>query len=174
MKHSVFIFLLFIFVSCAKSNKENAFNLQTKSANINNATLQEENEIQIPKPKIRTVEIASIEYASGVLSSDVAVLKAKIVEGLSNRKNIRVIDRSRLEDVQNEHQKQQSLWASDENLAEVGKQYNANAYVYLDAISKTQIQVTIEDINTFQQVIKLVDMSNVSEISSWDLSILSL
>lgn len=164
--------LVLLFVSCSK-NKTAQSNVQV-TTNADNKDDKIESEIQIPKPKIRTIEIASIEYASGVLSSDVAALKAKIVEGLSNRKNVRVIDRSRLEDIQNEHQKQQSLWASDEGLAEVGKQYNANAYVYLDAISKTQIQVTIEDINTFQQVIKLVDMSNVSEIRYWDLSVLSL
>ncbi|MDD7697954.1 hypothetical protein [Treponema porcinum] len=126
------------------------------------------------KPKVRTVEIVSMEYASGVASSDVATLKAKIIEGLSNRKNVRVIDRSRMNDVLNEHQKQQSLWASDDGKAEVGRQYNANALVYLEAINKNEIQVTIEDLDTFQQVVKLVNISNVSEIANWDLAILSL
>lgn len=163
--------LALLFVSCSK-NKTTQNTVQSSQEPTEETNNEFESEIE--KPKIRTIEIASIDYASGVLPSDVAVLKAKIVEELSNRKNLRVIDRSRINDVLNEHQKQQSLWASDDNLAEVGKQYNANAYVYLEAINKTQIQVTIEDLNTFQQVVKIVDMTNVSEIKNWDLTILSL
>lgn len=163
--------LALLFVSCSKNKTtQNTVQESQEPTEKNN----NEFESEIEKPKIRTIEIASIDYASGVLPSDVAVLKAKIVEELSNRKNLRVIDRSRINDVLNEHQKQQSLWASDDNLAEVGKQYNANAYVYLEAINKTQIQVTIEDLDTFQQVVKIVDMTNVSEIKNWDLTILSL
>ena len=122
----------------------------------------------------RIVEVVSTNYVSGVSSTDVALLKAKIIEELSNRGNIRLIDRSKLNDVLDEHQRQQSLWASEEALAEVGNQYNANALVYLEAISKTEIIVTIEDVNTFQQVVKVVSNSNVSEIRNWDLSILAL
>ena len=158
--------LLILFLSC--SNKK------IKTQNEILSTDIEEEQIPVEKPKIRTIEIASIDYATGVSSSDVAMLKSKIIEGLSNRNNIRVIDRSRLNDVLDEHQKQQSLWASDDGKAEVGRQYNANAYVYLDAISKTEIQVTIEDIDTFQQIVKVVNETNVSEIKKWDLSILSL
>lgn len=155
-----------IFASCNGKNKESAQNANNEQKEIQKQYAE--------KPKIRTVEISSIDYATGVASSDVALLKSKIIEGLSNRRNIRVIDRSRMNDVLNEHQKQQSLWASDDGRAEVGRQYNANAYVYLEAISKTEIQVTIEDLDTFQQVVKLVNMENVSEIKNWDLSILSL
>lgn len=153
-----------IFISCEKKQMSKSAELQKNEEEV---SFEE-------KPKIRTVEIASIEYSSNVLPSDIAALKAKIVEGLSNRCNVRVIDRSRMNDVLSEHQSQQSLWASDDGRAEVGRQYNANALVYLEAISKTEIQVTIEDLDTFQQVVKLVNMSNVSEIAAWDLSILSL
>ena len=168
---SVFAISQIFFFSCNKTQKTV---VTTPSEEIQE---QEEKEVKIDyseKPKVRTVEITSIEYATGVASTDVAALKAKIIEGLSNRKNVRVVDRSKLNDVLNEHQKQQSLWASDDGRAEVGRQYNANALVYLEALSKTEIQVTIEDLDTFQQVVKLVNMSNVSEIENWDLSILSL
>lgn len=159
-------FAIFCILGCSKNNS---------SAGKNSEISEQAEDLDfIQKPKVRTVEIVSIDYATGVTGSDVALLKSKIIEGLSNRRNIRVIDRSRLNDVLNEHQKQQSLWASDDGKAEVGRQYNANAYVYLEAISKTEIQVTIEDLDTFQQVVKLVNSSNVSEIRNWDLSILSL
>lgn len=167
MKNLILISLtIFCVLSCSKNSQS-----ASKSSEI---TEQSEDFEFVEKPKVRTVEIASIDYATGVSSGDVAVLKSRIIEGLSNRNNIRVIDRSRLDDVLNEHQKQQSLWASDDGRSEVGRQYNANAYVYLEAISKTEIQVTIEDLDTFQQVVKLVNESNVSEIKYWDLSILSL
>ncbi|SJZ63085.1 hypothetical protein [Treponema porcinum] len=162
------ILSLILFTSC--NNKSPKANNQQ---DVTVAETEQKSELAA-KPKIRTVEISSIDYATGVASSDVALLKSKIIEGLSNRRNIRVIDRSRMNDVLNEHQKQQSLWASDDGRAEVGRQYNANAYVYLEAISKTEIQVTIEDLDTFQQVVKLVNLENVSEIKNWDLSILSL
>lgn len=159
-------FAIFCILGCSKNNS---------SAGKNSESSEQAEDLDfIQKPKIRTVEIASIDYATGVTSSDVALLKSKIIEGLSNRSNIRVIDRSRMNDVLNEHQKQQSLWASDDGRAEAGRQYNANAYVYLEAISKAEIQVTIEDLDTFQQVVKVVTMENVSEIKNWDLSILSL
>lgn len=160
----VFILLLLLVSSCNKNSKVTERERPTESGEYEFSA----------KPKIRTVEIASIDYATGVAGSDVALLKSKIIEGLSNRSNIRVIDRSRMNDVLNEHQKQQSLWASDDGRAEVGRQYNANAYVYLEAISKSEIQVTIEDLDTFQQVVKVVNESNVSEIKHWDLSVLSL
>ncbi len=153
-------------LSCSKKNDDVA---------DDRVELEErESEPFAEKPKVRTIEISSIKYATGVASADVAVLKAKIIEALSNRGNVRVIDRSRINNVIDEHQKQQSLWASDEGRAEVGRQYNANAYVYLEAISKDEIQVTIEDLDTFQQLVKLVNLNNVSEIKTWDLSILSL
>lgn len=150
--------VLMLFSSCSKKQEEVASEQQ------DGETIQ----------RVRTVEVVSVEYARGVSSRDAASLKARIIEGLSNRRNIRVIDRSRLDDVLNEHQMQQSLWASQDDLAEVGQQYNANAYVYLEVISKDEILVTIEDVNTFQQVVKVVTPSTVSEIKDWDLSILSL
>lgn len=171
MKKIVFTSLILSLILLASCN-----NKSSKANNQQDVTVAETGQKSelAAKPKIRTVEISSIDYATGVASSDVALLKSKIIEGLSNRRNIRVIDRSRMNDVLNEHQKQQSLWASDDGRAEVGRQYNANAYVYLEAISKTEIQVIIEDLDTFQQVVKLVNLENVSEIKNWDLSILSL
>ncbi len=123
-------------------------------------------------PQIYTIEIYPIEVKGSIHASDVEGLTSQIVSALSNRRDLRVIDRSRMDDVMREHAMQQSVWAAPETTAEVGKVINANAYMYMTAITEEEISVEIEDVNTSQIISKVISKDNISELTAWNIAAL--
>lgn len=80
------------------------------------------------------------------------------IKNLSNTKGIKLVDRSKIDEILKEHAFQaSSLWASEKNMAEVGKVLNVQYLIYVTANPKSNYSnnISFECINvtTFQKVV---------------------
>lgn len=104
------------------------------------------------------------------ISSRVDALVSDIVASLSNHTNLRIVDRTKINDIQMEHAFQNSEWSSEEKTAEIGMASNADIIINLTAFSENEINVEFTDINTMQAMNTVVSSSSVSNLSSFNLS----
>ena len=86
------------------------------------------------------------------------------ISHLSTTKEFQIVDKSRIDAIIAEHQAQQSFWASNENLAEVGRVLNAQYLVFVNAIptiseyfttygTNWHINFEFVQVSTFQKIV---------------------
>lgn len=95
----------------------------------------------------------------GVLPSVDSVnnLFNQIEEELGKKKDIRLVDRSRIDRVLEQHAFEQSSWSDDGKIAEVGKALNADMLIFLEkgvfypiSDEMMRVRVVFFDVNTFR------------------------
>ena len=114
--------------------------------------------------------VAEISALRGASNEALEELTAKIVQVLSSRSDMRIVDRTKMADVMAEAMFQESDWAESTTSATVGKAIAADLRVVLTAQGSDSIKVDFLDVNTLQTVTKIVNAGNVSSLSSVSLA----
>lgn len=109
--------------------------------------------------KVRSGTAVESVYESGNLLTvgDVTLFYDEIEAVLSSRKDLRLVDRNRIQDVIKEHEFAMSSWSDTEKTAEIGKALNCDTLIFLESdeifpVEHDPIQtVKVEflDVNTF-------------------------
>lgn len=116
---------------------------------------------EMKRYKVRSgTEVESV-YNSGDLLTvgEVTLFYDEIEAVLSSRKDLRLVDRNRIQDVIKEHEFALSAWSDTEKTAEIGKALNCDTLIFLesDEIFPVQndyspiqtVKVEFLDVNTF-------------------------
>lgn len=107
------------------------------------------------------------------LKSNIDIMVSQIVAKLSNRSDLRVVDRTKINEIQAEHSFQTSDWSSDVKTTEIGVAANANMLIHLTAHSANEIAVQFMNLNTMQTISILINDSNIAELSTMSFEKLS-
>lgn len=102
------------------------------------------------KSETRTCAMVLEEYSYDILDETAEVVFSKIEEVISQRKDLRVIDRTRFESVRSELAFQQSDWSSKEKTAEIGKALNADLICFV-TIYRDTYKIEFLNVNTVQK-----------------------
>lgn len=94
---------------------------------------------------------------------------------LSSRKDLRLVDRNRIQDVIKEHEFALSSWSDTEKTAEIGKALNCDTLIFLESDEFFPVQyypvqtVKVEffDVNTFTKKIVVVRKGRNNFIDKW-------
>lgn len=107
---------------------------------------------------------------------------SEIEEQISEKNDVTLIDRNRIDEVLKQHDFEMSLWSDDEKVAEVGKALNANMLIFLESSAffplanayngrdfLRSINVEFFNINTFAKKIVVVEKgkTNFEFIDHW-------
>ena len=114
--------------------------------------------------------VAEVSALRGESSAALEELTAKIVQVLSSRSDLRIVDRTKMDDVMAEAMFQESDWAESTTSATVGKAIAADLRVALTASGEKSIKVDFLDVNTLQSVTAVVSAENVGSLSSLSLA----
>ncbi|MBR1713822.1 MAG: hypothetical protein IJ717_02600 [Treponema sp.] len=114
--------------------------------------------------------VAEVSALRGESSATLEELTAKIVQVLSSRSDLRIVDRTKMDDVMAEAMFQESDWAESTTSATVGKAIAADLRVALTASGEKSIKVDFLDVNTLQSVSAVVSAENVGSLSSLSLA----
>ena len=143
-----------------------------------------ENEVQRIKEenkgvKFRTWSDAECIYRDRSLLTvgEVTSFCDEIEEVLSSRKDLRIVDRNRIQNVIKEHEFALSSWSDTEKTAEIGKALNCDILIFLESDEFFPVQnhpvqtVKVEflDVNTFTKKIVVVRKGKTNEdlIDKW-------
>ena len=110
--------------------------------------------------------VAEVTALRGDSNEGLETLTAKIVQVLSSRPDLRIVDRTKMDDVMAEIAFQQSDWAEETAAATVGNAIAADMRVVLTASGADSIKVDFLDVNTLQTVTAVVTASSVESLSS--------
>ena len=113
--------------------------------------------------------VAEISALRGDSNAALESLTAKIVQVLSSRPDMRVVDRTKMDDVMAEIAFQESDWAEETASAVVGRAIAADMRVVLTASGADAIKVDFLDVNTLQTVTAIVTAGTVGSLASTDL-----
>lgn len=110
--------------------------------------------------------VAEVTALRGDSNAGLEALTAKIVQVLSARPDLRIVDRTKMDDVMAEIAFQQSDWAEETAATTVGNAIAADMRVVLTASGADSIKVDFLDVNTLQTVTAVVTASSVGSLSS--------
>lgn len=123
----------------------------------------------LEKESFAARHVAEVTALRGDSNEGLETLTAKIVQVLSARPDLRIVDRTKMDDVMAEIAFQQSDWAEETAAATVGNAIAADMRVVLTASGADSIKVDFLDVNTLQTVTAVVTASSVESLSSLSL-----
>lgn len=162
--------LALAFVSCKGKDKgASASGGGTASAAPRSASVAVTDLAVVEHEAFTKRHVAEISSLRGDSNAALESLTARIVQVLSARPDLKVVDRTKMDDVMAEIAFQQSDWAEETASAVVGKAVAADMRVVLTASGTDAIKVDFLDVNTLQTVTEVVTAGTVGTLSSLDL-----
>ena len=113
--------------------------------------------------------VAEVTALRGDTNAALEALTSKVVQVLSSRSDLRIVDRTKMQDVMEEIAFQESDWAEETATAVVGRAIAADMKVVLTASGSDSIKVDFLDVNTLQTVTAVVNEGNVNTLAGIDL-----